>query len=216
MMGLQRCAESATHVTSGACAGSPSSRCAPPQDRRIRRPLTARKPHRPHRCAPSRNSSARALGHAARSVPNVFTSNALRGHPRRPARPRKLPTTIPRSHRPRSPRRPPNLPTRRPAPSRSTLYLRLPRLETLVARRRGHRVHGCARLKTASGGRLRARAVNQISAARRAHTRQTNEQSAVRTTYVFNWKSAYTQFTFMDSANTRPLGRVGMVWCSFG
>ena len=134
------------------------------------------------------------LGHAARSVPNVLTSNALRAHPRRPARPRKLPKAIPRSHRPRPPRRAPNLPARRPPPSRPTLHLRSPRLGTRVARRRRHRVHGCARLKTASGGRRHSLAVNKIPAARQAHTRQTKEQSAVRTAHVFNWKSACPHF----------------------
>ena len=171
--------------------GAESGGRSPPQDRRIRRPLTARKPHR---CESRRNSRARALGHAARSVPNVLTSNALRAHPRRPPRPRKLPTTIPRSHRPRPTRRAPNLPMRRPAPSRPTLHLRPPRLGTLVARRRRHRLHGGTRLKTASRGRAHARAVNKIQTVRRAHIHQTKEQSAARTAAVLNWKSVWRRF----------------------
>ena len=77
-----------------------------------------------------------------------------------------LPTTVPRSHRPRPTRRAPNLLARRPTPSRPTLHLRPPRLGTLVPHRRRHRVHGCARLKTASGGRAHRLAVSKGPAAR--------------------------------------------------
>ena len=77
-----------------------------------------------------------------------------------------LPTTVPRSHRPRPTRRAPNLLARRPTPSRPTLHLRPPRLGTLVPHRRRHRVHGCARPKTANGGRAHRLAVSKGPAAR--------------------------------------------------